>query len=138
MIYHVIEHLIKGVCQPGDCNRGIDVRSTLVVGNVICTRMAVQMKKLKAKHRVQVPAAHQVRGSLGTREQSLTITSNDSSADARTESAGQRSVPVALMNGVQFMSLPATDQIRVTKQFQGILELSQAAILPTARGEYSA
>ncbi len=48
---------------------GIDVRGTLVVGEVIRTKMAVQVKKWKTKNRVQAPIVQQVRGSLGAHEQ---------------------------------------------------------------------
>lgn len=51
---------------------GIDVRGTLVVGDVIRTRMAVQAKRWKAN--VQAPVIQQVRGSLGAHEQGLIIT----------------------------------------------------------------
>jgi restriction system protein len=40
---------------------GIDVRGTLVVGDVIRTRMAVQVKRWR--HNVQAPTVQQVRGS---------------------------------------------------------------------------
>ncbi len=50
---------------------GIDVRGTLVVGDVIHTRMAIQVKKWKQN--VQAPIVQQVRGSLGTHEQGLII-----------------------------------------------------------------
>ena len=48
---------------------GIDVRGTLVVGDVIRTRMAIQVKKWKRN--VQAPVVQQVRGSLGSHEQGI-------------------------------------------------------------------
>lgn len=45
---------------------GIDVRGTLVVGSVIKTRMAVQVKRWK--YNVRSPDVQQVRGSLGAHE----------------------------------------------------------------------
>ena len=59
---------------------GIDVRGTLVTGDVIRTRMAVQVKRWKAN--VQTPIVQQVRGSLGTHEQGLIITTSDFSKGA--------------------------------------------------------
>ncbi len=50
---------------------GIDVRGTLVVGDVIRTRMAVQVKRWKGN--IQTPVVQQVRGSLGTHEQGLSL-----------------------------------------------------------------
>jgi restriction system protein len=62
---------------------GIDVRGTLVVGDVIRTRMAVQVKRWK--HNVQAPIIQQVRGALGAHEQGLIITTSDFSSGARDE-----------------------------------------------------
>ena len=54
---------------------GIDVRGTLVVGDVIRLNMAVQAKRWKGN--VQAPVVQQVRGSLGTHDQGLIITTSD-------------------------------------------------------------
>jgi restriction system protein len=54
---------------------GIDVRGALVVGDVIRTRLAVQVKRWK--NNVQSPVIQQVRGSLGAHEQGLIITTSD-------------------------------------------------------------
>ena len=51
---------------------GIDVRGTLVFGDVIRTRMAVQAKRWRGN--AQAPIVQQVRGSLGTHDQRLIIT----------------------------------------------------------------
>ena len=84
---------------------GIDVRGTLVVGDVIRTRMAVQVKRWQQKNRVQSQTVQQVRGSLGTHEQGLIITTSDFSTGARDEAARPNAVPVALMNGEQLVAL---------------------------------
>ena len=60
---------------PASGDGGIDVRGTLVVGDVIRTRMAVQVKRWKRN--VQAPTVQQVRGSLGTHEQGLIVTTSD-------------------------------------------------------------
>jgi restriction system protein len=62
---------------------GIDVRGTLVVGDVIRTRMAVQVKRWK--HNVQAPVVQQVRSSLGAHDHGLIITTSDFSSGARSE-----------------------------------------------------
>ena len=84
---------------------GIDVRGTLVVGDVIRTRMAVQVKRWQPRNRVQSQTVQQVRGSLGTHEQGLIVTTSDFSSGARTEAARKDAVPVALMNGGQLVAL---------------------------------
>lgn len=82
---------------------GIDVRGTLVVGEVIRTRMAVQVKRWKSN--VQSPTVQQVRGSLGAHDQGLIITTSDYSKGAREEAARTDTTPVALMNGEQLVGL---------------------------------
>lgn len=104
---------------------GIDVRSTLVVGDVIRTRMAVQVKRWKPRNRVQAPVVQQVRGSLGTHEQGLIITTSDFSKGARTEAARQDAVPVALMNGEQLVALLVSCGVGVTRQRHEIIDLGE-------------
>ena len=55
-----------------------------VVGEVIRTKMAVQVKKW-GKQNVQAPHVQQVRGSLVAHEQGLIITTSDFSKGAREE-----------------------------------------------------
>jgi restriction system protein len=61
---------------------GIDVRGTLVVGDVVRIKMAIQVKKWKLKNNILAPVVQQVRGSLGAHEQGLIITTSDFSAGA--------------------------------------------------------
>ena len=102
---------------------GIDVRGTLVVGDVIRTRMAVQVKKWGLKNRVQSQTVQQVRGSLGTHEQGLIITTSAFTSGARTEAARPNAVPVALMNGEQLVALLAQYEIGVTRRAHDLLEI---------------
>ncbi len=106
---------------------GIDVRGTLVVGDVIRTRMAVQVKKWKPKNRVQTPTVQQVRGSLGTHEQGLIITTSDYSTGARTEAARPNAVPVALMNGEQLVAVLVEHGVGVRRQSHVLLDLEAGA-----------
>jgi len=101
---------------------GIDVRATLVVGDVIRTRMAVQVKKWKRN--VQAPIVQQVRGSLGTHEQGLIITTSDFSPGARQEAARPDAVPVALMNGEHLVVLLVENGIGITRRSHDLIELS--------------
>lgn len=100
---------------------GIDVRGTLVVGDVIRTRMAVQVKRWK--HNVQAPTVQQVRGSLGTHEQGLIISTSDFSPGAREEAERPNAVPVALMNGQQLVALLAEHNLGVHRNSYDVLEL---------------
>ncbi len=101
---------------------GIDVRGTLVVGDVIRTRMAVQVKRWKTN--VQAPTIQQVRGALGTHEQGLIITTSDFSSGARVEAERGDAVPVALMNGKQLVALLVEHGIGVHRNTYDLLELA--------------
>ena len=104
---------------------GIDVRGTLVVGEVIRTRMAIQVKRWKPSNRVPAPEVQKVRGSLGTHEQGLIVTTSDFSTGARDEAGRANAVPVALMNGEQLVALLAAYGIGVSKQTHDIIDLGE-------------
>jgi restriction system protein len=102
---------------------GIDVRGILVVGDVIRTRMAIQVKKWKRN--VQAPVVQQVRGSLGTHEQGLIITTSDFSTGARKEAARPDAIPVALMSGEQLVLLLIENGIGVCRRSHDLFELEE-------------
>ena len=110
---------------------GVDVRGTLVVGEVIRTRMAVQAKRWKANN-VQAPTVQQVRGSLGAHEQGLIITTSDFSKGARTEAERSDATPVALMNGDQLVKLLIESGIGVQRKSYDLLDLGEDEDLATA------
>jgi restriction system protein len=100
---------------------GIDVRGTLVVGSVVRTTMAVQVKRWR--NNVQSPVVQQVRGSLGTHEQGLIITTGGFSKGARVEAAQPNKVPIALMNGEQLVDLLVEHGIGVLRETYHLLSL---------------
>ena len=100
---------------------GIDVRGTLVVGDVIRTRLAVQVKKWEKN--IQTPTVQQVRGSLGTHEQGLIITTSDYSKGAKAEAERANATPVGLMNGEQLVALLIENEIGVTKTPLQLVEM---------------
>src|SRR5450756_1522625 len=104
---------------------GIDVRGTLVVGDVIRTRMAVQVKRWKKN--VQSQVVQQVRGSLGTHEQGLIITISDFSKGARDEAKRSDATPVALMNGEELVSLLVTYGLVAKRSHIEIFEIEEEA-----------
>ncbi|MHB1414023.1 MAG: HTH domain-containing protein [Chloroflexota bacterium] len=104
-------------------DNGIDVRATLVVGDVIRTRMAVQVKRWASN--VQAPVVQQVRGSLGTHEQGLIITTSDFSPGARQEASRPDAIPVALMNGEQLVNLLVEHEIGVRRESHYLIELGE-------------
>lgn len=105
---------------------GIDVRGTLVIGEVIKIRMAVQVKRWKLKNRVQAPIVQQVRGSLGAYEQGLIITTSDFSKGAREEASRSDALPVALMNGEQLVALMAENNLFVNRRSHDLLEFDDS------------
>ena len=100
---------------------GIDVRGTLVVGDAISTRLAVQVKRWKTN--IQSPVVQQVRGSLGTHEQGLIITTSDFSKGARDEAVRANATPVGLMDGTQLVKLLVENGIGVTTTQLQLIQL---------------
>lgn len=98
---------------------GIDVRGILVVGDVIRSRMAVQAKRWKSN--VPAPVVQQVRGSLGTHEHGLIITTSDFSSGAYQEARRPDAVPVGLMNGKTLIDLLVQHQIGVKRDSRYLL-----------------
>lgn len=99
---------------------GIDVRGTMVTGDVVRTRMAVQVKRWK--NNVQAPIVQQVRGSLGAHEQGLIITTSDFSKGARAEAERADATPVALMNGEQLVKLLVENDIGIRRSRYDLIE----------------
>jgi restriction system protein len=102
---------------------GIDVRGTLVVGGVIRTRLAVQVKRWKQN--VQSPVIQQVRGSLGAHEQGLIITTSDFSKGAKDEAERADATPVGLMNGEQLVALLVENEIGVRRTPLQLIQLGE-------------
>ena len=101
---------------------GIDVRGTLVVGEVVRTDMAVQVKRWKGN--VQAPTVQQVRGSLGVHEQGLIITTSGFSKGAREEATAPGKTPVGLMDGEAVVRLLVEHGIGVTRTPLDLLEIA--------------
>ena len=104
---------------------GIDVRGTLVVGDVIRIKMAVQVKKWKLKNNIQAPVVQQVRGSLGVHEQGLIITTSDFSPGAIKEAAQADKTPIALMDGEQLVMLLMEHGIGVHRSTPDLFEIDE-------------
>lgn len=104
---------------------GIDVRGTLVVGDVVRIKMAVQVKKWKLKSNIHSPVVQQVRGSLGAHEQGLIITTSDFSPGAIREAAQPDKTPIALMNGEQLVILLMEHGIGVKRSAPDLFEVDE-------------
>jgi len=102
---------------------GVDVRGTLVIGDAIRIRMAVQAKRWKRGNNIQAPTVQQVRGSLGAHEQGLIITTSEFSPGAKTEALRPDATPVGLLNGDRLVSLLIEHQIMVRREPQDMLQL---------------
>ena len=102
---------------------GIDVRGTLVVGDVIRTRLAVQVKRWKQN--VQSPVIQQVRGSLGAHEQGLVITTSDFSKGAKEEAERADATPVGLMDGEQLVALLVENEIGVRRTPLQLIQIGE-------------
>ncbi|MCY4657542.1 MAG: HTH domain-containing protein [Gammaproteobacteria bacterium] len=104
---------------------GIDVRGTLVVGDVVRIKMAVQVKKWKLRNNIQAPVVQQVRGSLGAHEQGLIITTSDFSPGAKQEAEQADKTPIALMNGEQLVILLMEHVIGVHRSSPDLFEIDE-------------
>lgn len=104
---------------------GIDVRGTLVVGDVVRIKMAVQVKKWKLKNNIQAPVVQQVRGSLGVHEQGLIITTSDFSPGAVKEASQANKTPIALMKGDQLVMLLMEYGIGVHRSTPDLFEIDE-------------
>jgi restriction system protein len=102
---------------------GIDVRGILVVGDVIRTRLAVQVKRWKKN--IQSPVIQQVRGSLGAHEQGLIITTSDFSKGAKEEAERPDATPVGLMDGEQLVALLVEHELGVSKTAMELIEVGE-------------
>ena len=100
---------------------GIDVRGTLVVGDAVRIRMAVQAKRWE--NNVQKPVVQQVRGSLGAHEQALIITTSGFSDGAKKEAQRADATPVALVGGEQLATLLSEHGIGVRRTSHDLLTL---------------
>ncbi len=100
---------------------GIDVRGTLVVGDVIRIRMAVQAKRWKGN--VQRPIVQQLRGSLGAHDQGLIITTSDFSVGARDEALRFDAAPVGLMDGERLVDLLIEHSLGVRRIPYDVIEV---------------
>jgi restriction system protein len=109
------------IVTPKGGDGGIDVRGTLVVGEVIRTRMAIQVKRWK--YNVLAPIVQQVRGSLGAHEQGLIITTSDFSKGARHEAERADATPVALMNGSQLVKVLIENDVGIRRTPYDLLDL---------------
>ena len=114
---------------------GIDVRGTLVVGDVVRIKMAVQVKKWKLKNNIPSPVVQQVRGSLGAHEQGLIITTSDFSAGAMKEAAEPDKTPIALMNGEQLVMLLMEHGIGVHRSAPDLFEIDEEALVTGEGGD---
>ncbi len=112
---------------------GIDVRGTLVVGEVVRIKMAVQVKRWSGS--VGAPIVQQVRGSLGVHEQGLIITAGRFSAGAVREAAQPDKTPIALMSGEQLVLLLLEYGIGVRRSAPDLFELDEEFFEPRVAEE---
>jgi restriction system protein len=106
---------------------GIDVRGTLVIGDVIRMKMAVQAKRWKKN--VQAQMIRDLRGSIGVHEQGLIITTSDFSKGAKSDAVQADKTPIALMNGEQLVTLLMEYSIGVRSTPQVLFDLEGNSLL---------
>lgn len=107
---------------------GIDVRGTLVIGEAIRIKMAVQAKRWK--NSVPSSMVQQLRGSLNTDEHGMVITTSIFGKQARDEAQRESAVPIALVDGELLTSLLMEHSIGTERKDWEIFELAPLEISP--------
>jgi len=102
---------------------GIDIVGELVVGDVIRTKMAVQVKKWK--YNVQGKTVRELRGGLTQHEQGLIITTSGFSTGAVKEAKDPYKAPIALMDGEQMVELMVEYEVGVIKKPLSLISLTE-------------
>jgi len=74
---------------------------------------------------LQAPVVQNVRGSLGTHEHGLIITTSDFDKGARDEATRTDATPIALMNGEELVSLLVAYGLMATRRQIEIFELEK-------------
>ena len=104
-------------------DNGVDVRAIMVTGDVIRTKIAVQVKRWK--NTIGSPIIQTLRESLDPHEQGVIITTSDFSKDAYKEANGVNRAPIALINGDQLVSILLEYGIGVKKTDATIFEVDE-------------
>ncbi len=113
------------VGRSGD--RGIDVRGTLVVANVIRRRMVAQAKRW-TKSNVGSSEVRNLRGSLGPHDLALLASVSGFSADAVEESERADATPVALLDGDGIVDLMFQHEIGVQASTLELFSMTDFAL----------
>lgn len=104
---------------------GVDVRGLMIVHDVIHIKLAVQAKRWKTN--IHAPVIQQLRGSLGTDERGLIVTTSNFSKGAREEATRSSShTPIDLIDGDQLISLLIEYNLGVKKNRYQLLELTDS------------
>ena len=105
---------------------GIDIRGTLLIGDVVRIEMAVQVKRWTRT--IQRPIVQQVRGSLGAHEQGLIVTTSKFSTGAIKEANQPDKTSVALMDGEQLVTLLMENNIGVRRMSHDLFESEELPV----------
>ena len=108
---------------------GIDVLGTLVVGNAVRIKMAVQVKRWNKKNKIQAQMVQSVRGSLGAHDKGLIITTSDFTPRAINEARQADKTPIDLMNGKKLVALLIEHGIGVCTSSADLLEIDEESLL---------
>ena len=103
---------------------GIEVRGTLVAGDLIRVQMAVQVKRWR--NNVQANVVRSIRGSLRAHERGAIVTTSDFSPGARAEAAAADAAPIALLNGKELVNLLVSRGIGIQQQTYALLTLGDS------------
>ena len=105
-------------------DKGVDVRGTLVVADVIRRKIVAQAKRWNSSN-VGSPEVRNLRGSLGPHDLALLVTVGRFSPEAIEEAERSDATPVALLDGDGVVDIMLEHQIGVSSTTLEIFELSE-------------
>ena len=108
-----------------DSDGGINFRGTLVIGNAIRIKMAVQAKKRQPKRNIRTSNVQRARGRLSAHEQGLIITTGDFSKGAIKEALQADKTPIALINAEELVKLLMEHDIGVRRTSHDLFEIDE-------------
>jgi restriction system protein len=135
MTWEAFEHLIGRLLialgfedvtiSPSSGDDELDLRGTLVVGAVIRTRMAVQVKRWERGNNIRRSTIKRMRSSLGAHEQGLIITTSDFSDGAQLETTRSNANPVAMMDGEELVRVLIAHDIGIERTAYDLIDLAK-------------
>ncbi|MCY4444275.1 MAG: restriction endonuclease [Proteobacteria bacterium] len=103
----------------------VNMRGTLVVGDVVRLRMAMQVMRRPRGHAVSLQELQKIRSQIRALDNALIVTTSQFSDEAKREAYSERKKPIALMDGKQLSCLLMEHEMGVERSDMYLFSLSQ-------------